>query len=566
MTALALALALQDAPTLVDFETESAAWEVSLTGEGPPAAWKRVEDPSATSGRFVLAPSNPDRTDYRFVMAVCPRARAESGVLWVRFKPLDGAVDRAGGLVWRYRDAKNYYVARANALEGNLRIYKVVDGKRIQLASQKTEVAAGIWHTLVARFEGAKHSVSMDGRDALEVEDGEFVREGAVGLWTKSDSVTHFDDLTLAPSTESLEAEWLALFLLGDPRQGFHESRRISGRKEIDLRRIAETVREPSDWQRSVVRGALELRSGDREAAARTFSAVLASRPGCHEALLGRARALRSIRDAELALALHPKSTRALVLLGQLHLSEMRVEEALLLADRALAIDASCVTAALLRGSARLAAGDAGAAIEEYDRAARLDPEEPRAHYNRSLAWEKKGNHDRAMKDAERAAELAPELPDPRHQMGRLFTFQPDYDAAEREFKRALEIDPRYAKSVIGLGWLEAHRGELEEAIRHYDRAIQIDPSIADGWALRGNAKWKLKRVEASIEDYSKAIEINPRLAIAWANRGLALASQESYARAVKDFERALELDPALRATIGGDLRRAREELWKQEY
>lgn len=510
--------------------------EPALTGEGPAPKWKIVREGT----NHVLVPDEPDRTDYRFVMAVSKSIKADKGNLWVRFKPVEGAVDRAGGLVWRYQDANNYYVTRANALEGNLRVYKVVQGRRIQLATLKVDVALKRWHTLVVRFEGEHHVVSLDGTAELEVDDDAFKQAGRVGLWTKSDSVTYFDDLTLGEIVKESDDPLIQAHLsLADPRAGRHTFNVLMAAKR-DPRPL-------DDWEKLLT----ELK----------FDAVLAGRPGCVDALIGRARKNRSWRDLELALALQPRSIRAQLLAAQFYVAEKNVTEAMKILDR---IDPPTVASHLIRGAAHLASKNPKAAIKEYDLAIRLDPEEPRAHYGRSLAWEQEGNHDRSMKNALKAAELAPELPDPRHQVARLYTLQPDYDAAEREFKKALEIDPTYAKSAIGLGWVEAHRGKFEDALPHYDRALKLDPTIAEGWALRGNAKWKLQRVDASIEDYSKAIEINPGLALAWANRGLALAHQKKFAEAVRDFEKAIALEPALQAQIGGDLDKARREL--REY
>lgn len=582
---IAIVLAVFAVQDVLDFETDSG-WEAALTGEGKPAQWKRVEDASAPSGKYVLVQENPDSTDYRFVMAVSSKAKIKSGVVWVRFKPMGGSADRAGGLVWRYQDARNYYVARANAMEGNLRLYKVVDGKRIQLANKKVDVSEKAWHTLVARFEGTKHAVAFDGMAEIETEDDQFQDAGSAGLWTKSDSLTYFDDLTILPEAPSpLDSKlWQALLSLGEPRLGFHTCRKLmaEGRSEQDAEaarlltwysqpeKIGEALKDAADWKNLLVRGSIEFRTHHAEPAVKTFSSVLEQRPGCLEALLARARARvgqpKAWRDAELAAALFPRSTRALTLLAQMYVADNKAPQALAILDRALEIDPHCVPAILVKGSAFLATGDSKKAILEYDRAIRIDPEEPRGYYDRSLAWEKEGNHDRSMKNAQKAAELAPEIPDPRHQMGRLFTLQPDYDAAVREFKKAVEIDPFYAKSIIGLGWVEAHRDKFEDAIKYYDEALGKDPSIAEGWALRGNAKWKLRRVDDSIVDYSKAIEISPSLAIAWANRGLAYTYQKKYAPAIRDFERAFELDSALRNLVGGDYERAKKELGKQEY
>jgi hypothetical protein len=122
----------------------------------------------------------------------------------VRFKPVRGAVDRAAGLVWRYRDPDNYYVVRANALEGNVVLYKVADGKRSDLDprgaglftyGKKAEVPSEAWSTLRVVAQGSVFRVFLNGRELFEVEDSTFTGSGKVGVWTKADSVTYFDDL-----------------------------------------------------------------------------------------------------------------------------------------------------------------------------------------------------------------------------------------------------------------------------------------------------------------------------------------------------------------------------------
>jgi 3-keto-disaccharide hydrolase len=112
----------------------------------------------------------------------------------VRCRPESGAGDQACGLMFRIRDSDNYYITRANALEGNVRLYRVVNGDRQQFASADLEVTAGQWHMLEATAQGAKISVTWDGRSVIEASDTTFAN-GKIGLWTKADSVTAFDDL-----------------------------------------------------------------------------------------------------------------------------------------------------------------------------------------------------------------------------------------------------------------------------------------------------------------------------------------------------------------------------------
>jgi hypothetical protein len=113
----------------------------------------------------------------------------------VSFKAVCGVIDQGGGPVWRYQDADNYYIARANPLESNYRVYKVIDGKRIQLDSADIEVPAGCWHRLRVVHKGDEIRCYLNGKLLLEVTDTALRTEGRVGLWTKADAVTLFDDL-----------------------------------------------------------------------------------------------------------------------------------------------------------------------------------------------------------------------------------------------------------------------------------------------------------------------------------------------------------------------------------
>ena len=116
----------------------------------------------------------------------------------VAFKSVEGEIDQGGGIVWRYQDADNYYIARMNPLEENYRFYKVVDGKRTQLATREgLSVPAGEWHTLEIEHEGNKIECELDGEDILEFEDDTFQEAGRVGLWTKADAQTYFDNFAV---------------------------------------------------------------------------------------------------------------------------------------------------------------------------------------------------------------------------------------------------------------------------------------------------------------------------------------------------------------------------------
>ena len=120
----------------------------------------------------------------------------KDGDVEVKFKPISGSEDQAGGLVWRARDASNYYVARANALENNVTIYHTVNGRRTEAKRTRMTVAGNQWHTLRVDFQGNHFTVLLDGKNALDWSDETFKDAGKVGVWTKADSVTLFDDFT----------------------------------------------------------------------------------------------------------------------------------------------------------------------------------------------------------------------------------------------------------------------------------------------------------------------------------------------------------------------------------
>jgi hypothetical protein len=168
------------------------------TGQGDAGEWSLSADPTATGGR-AIAQVSKDRTDYRFPLAVYKPYSGKDLELSVRFKPVGGTVDQAGGIAVRLSTPDDYYVARANALEDNVRFYRVVKGRREQLASANAKVAANQWHTLALRAEGDRFTVSFDGKALLTAQDNTFPDAGKVALWTKADSVTYFDTISIMP-------------------------------------------------------------------------------------------------------------------------------------------------------------------------------------------------------------------------------------------------------------------------------------------------------------------------------------------------------------------------------
>ena len=170
-------------------------------GVGKPGNWIVQADGT----NRVLAQTDSDSTRSRFPVAVLSDVIAAEVDLSVRFKPISGRVDQAAGLVWRYQSHDNYYIVRANALEDNVVLYKVEAGKRTDLPlkdegrtyGKKSEVPAGQWSTLRVVAHGALFEVYFNGSKLYDVEDRTFAMPGKVGVWTKADSVTQFDDLTV---------------------------------------------------------------------------------------------------------------------------------------------------------------------------------------------------------------------------------------------------------------------------------------------------------------------------------------------------------------------------------
>src|SRR5206468_9909560 len=151
------------------------------------------------SNRQAIAQTSTDPTDYRFPLAVYQPIAARNVDMSVRFKPVGGKVDQAGGIVVRLTGPDDYYVVRANALEDNVRFYRVVKGKREQIKGASIKIATNKWHTLELRAEGDRFTVSFDGTQLYTAQDGTFSGAGRVGLWTKADSVTYFDTITITP-------------------------------------------------------------------------------------------------------------------------------------------------------------------------------------------------------------------------------------------------------------------------------------------------------------------------------------------------------------------------------
>src|SRR5215471_3575389 len=197
-------LLLMEAPVMADkvsFDADAigstpAGWTVAKTGSGSPK-WTVEEDLTAPSKSKVVKQSGRAT----FPLLLKDQTSMRDGLVEIQFKAISGSEDRAAGVVWRVKDANNYYVARANALEDNVVLYKTVNGVRRSLDivgrkggyGVKAAVPSNQWHTLRVEFSGTRFKVLFNDKALFEVEDATFAEPGMVGLWTKADSVTAFN-------------------------------------------------------------------------------------------------------------------------------------------------------------------------------------------------------------------------------------------------------------------------------------------------------------------------------------------------------------------------------------
>lgn len=192
------AFAESDTPnkTTIDFDKTSVGqlsdgWVGGVTGQGSPK-WSVEADTTAPSQPNVLKQSGSGT----YPWCVKKDVSLKNGYIEVKFKPVSGSEDQAGGLIWRWQDDDNYYIARANALEDNVTIYHTAKGIRRAFNNVNMKVASNQWHTLRVDFAGSQFKVTIDGKVAIEAVDDTFKESGAVGVWTKADSVTLFDDFS----------------------------------------------------------------------------------------------------------------------------------------------------------------------------------------------------------------------------------------------------------------------------------------------------------------------------------------------------------------------------------
>jgi hypothetical protein len=203
-----LCAALTVSAQTIDFNRDKTGeppkgFSTALTGQGRAGVWVVTKDEASPNQGNVLAQTDADATGYRFPLCVHDDVATKDADISVKFKPVSGKKDQAAGIVWRYRDKDNYYIVRANALENNVVLYKVQNGKREDLPlkgegrtyGKKVTVPKNQWSELRVTSKGNLFTVWLNGQKLYEVEDGTFTEAGKVGLWTKADSVTYFDEL-----------------------------------------------------------------------------------------------------------------------------------------------------------------------------------------------------------------------------------------------------------------------------------------------------------------------------------------------------------------------------------
>jgi hypothetical protein len=168
-------------------------FEFAATGGGAPGEWSVVRNDAVQA----LAQTNTDSTDNRFPLAIYRPYSGRNVYVSIRFMPVSGTVDQAGGVVVRFTSAGDYYLARANALENNVRFYRVIAGERQMIAGVDANVSSRAWHTLGIAARDDRFIILFDGRELFGATDATLSAAGRVGLWTKADSVTWFESIKI---------------------------------------------------------------------------------------------------------------------------------------------------------------------------------------------------------------------------------------------------------------------------------------------------------------------------------------------------------------------------------
>ena len=204
MSAISTGIAFADTVNFDDLKIGAPppGWTATQTGKGE-AKWAVVADDSAPSKPNALKQSG----EATYPVCIKDDTSLKDGFVEVKFKPISGKEDQAGGVIWRCKDANNYYVSRANALEDNVTIYHTVKGKRTEKKRINTKVASNQWHTLRVDFKDDYFIVPFDGKKAFTWKDDTFKDAGKVGVWTKADSATLFDDFAYGSESRVSKAD-----------------------------------------------------------------------------------------------------------------------------------------------------------------------------------------------------------------------------------------------------------------------------------------------------------------------------------------------------------------------
>jgi hypothetical protein len=180
-----------------------AGWKAEKTGKGEGSIWKVVKDDTAPSKSGYALAQTAEGPSSLFNVCVKEDGKYKDVELSVSFKAIAGKKDQGGGFVWRYQDPNNYYICRMNPLESNYRVYKVVNGRRsAEFQDAEVNVPVGEWHRLKVKMKGDHIECFLDGRKVLDVRDSTFLQAGQVGLWTKADAQTYFDNFTVIGTKE----------------------------------------------------------------------------------------------------------------------------------------------------------------------------------------------------------------------------------------------------------------------------------------------------------------------------------------------------------------------------
>jgi hypothetical protein len=184
--------------TLINFQNSKESntpigFLLTFTGKEQIKDWKIVDDDS----NMVAAQLTKNGGD-NYNLLVLEQPVYKDLKMSVKIKSISGEEDQGGGLVWRFIDNNNYYIARYNPLESNFRFYRVVNGSRKQLLSESIDIPSKVWFTMSIEMIGNKISCYLNANKMIETTDDTFIKPGRIGFWTKADAVTYFDELTIS--------------------------------------------------------------------------------------------------------------------------------------------------------------------------------------------------------------------------------------------------------------------------------------------------------------------------------------------------------------------------------